>query len=87
MPLGFMASYLRHQHRAAFNVPVRVTLVHPERDNWTPMSLSTRTLRKLPGATTAVTLDNCGHFPMEEPGIEQLIEVLRQLTAEAAANA
>lgn len=87
VPLGFMASYLRHQHPAAFNVPVPVTLVHPERDDWTPMSLSTRTLNKLPGATTAVTLDNCGHFPMEEPGIEQLIEVLQQLTAEAALNA
>lgn len=80
--LGFMASYLRHQHATAFSIPVPVTLVHPQLDDWTPMPLSVDTLSALPGPTASRTLANCGHFPMEEPGVQQLIEALDRIAAE-----
>lgn len=81
VPMGFMASYLSHSHVAAFNASVPVTLLHPQLDDWTPMALSLDTLRALPGPTTSHTLSNCGHFPLEEPGVQQLIDVISDMAA------
>ncbi|MDO5661606.1 MAG: alpha/beta fold hydrolase [Brachybacterium sp.] len=72
VPLGFLTSFLTHPHDAARRVPIPVTLVHPERDAWTPTRLSTRTLATLPGPTRHVTLRECGHYPLEEPGLTDL---------------
>lgn len=79
VPLGFLASYLRHDHAAALSTRMPVTLMHPERDEWTPVSLSSWTLAALPGPTASITLRECGHFPMEEPGVQQLIDELDRL--------
>ncbi len=51
---------------------VPVLLAHPGADRWTPSELSERFLRRLGGPTQLVTLENCGHFPLEEPGLTQL---------------
>lgn len=51
---------------------VPVLLAHPAADHWTPTELSERFLRRLASSTQLVTLENCGHFPLEEPGLAQL---------------
>ena len=74
VPLGFMASYLQYPHTAARTQPVPVHLMHPEMDDWTPSALSVAMLSELPGATTTRVLRGCGHFPFEEPGLQDLID-------------
>lgn len=86
IPLGFLISYLEHEHEAARRAPTRVLLVHPDRDDWTPPALSLNTLATLPGDTRTVMLRGCGHFPLEEPGLQDLVDALteegRRLAAE-----
>lgn len=79
VPLGLLASYLRHPHAAARRSQVPVTLVHPELDAWTPPALSLRTLSTLPGAQEPVLLRDSGHFPVEGPGLQDLEQVMRAL--------
>lgn len=59
-----------------------VLLVHPEEDRWTPPELSEAFLARLAGPTRAVWLRGCGHFPVEEPGFQELLD---QAAAEIAA--
>lgn len=73
VPLGFLASYMRHPHSAARIAQLPVHLMHPELDEWTPFQLSEHTLRSLPGPTTSRILRGCGHFPLEEPGLHDLL--------------
>lgn len=74
VPLGFLASWLRFRHTAPERITTQVTLLHPAEDAWTPVELSMRTLRRLAGPSRAVMLRGCGHFPVEEPGLGDLID-------------
>jgi alpha-beta hydrolase superfamily lysophospholipase len=60
---------------------VPVLLAHPAADRWTPTELSERFLRRLAGPTQLVTLENCGHFPLEEPGLTQLEAAIANFAA------
>lgn len=82
VPLGFLTSYMTHRHPAARSVPVPVHLIHPERDGWTPLALSTATLDRLPGPTRTTVLRECGHFPLEEPGLTDLVDVVEAMVRE-----
>lgn len=76
VPLRFLSSYLHFKH----DMPtVPVTLVHPGHDGWTPVQLSLRTLKRAKGPTAVVTLRECGHFPIEEPGLSDLFAVFNHL--------
>lgn len=86
LPLGFLASYLRHPHTQARTVPLEVHLMHPELDQWTPKALSERTLRTLPGPTGSRALRGCGHFPLEEPGLQDLLDGLEEVLTDAASG-
>lgn len=86
VPLGFMTSYLSYAHVAAFSTRMPVTLLHPQLDDWTPVTLSLDSLTALPGPTASNTLANCGHFPMEEPGVQQLIDALGHMATSLARN-
>lgn len=86
VPLGFLASYLLHPHTASRTQPVPVHLMHPELDDWTPSALSEAMLRELPGATTARVLRGCGHFPLEEPGLQDLIDGVVEVADGLVAN-
>lgn len=82
--LGFLASYLRHTPQLPDDTPV--TLLHPEKDAWTPIGISEGTLAKLRGRTEVVVLRECGHFPVEEPGISDMLGKIRGIVAELSAN-
>jgi alpha-beta hydrolase superfamily lysophospholipase len=49
-----------------------VLLVHPAQDAWTPLALSVRFAERIAAPTRTVLLDNAGHFPVEQPGLDQL---------------
>jgi alpha-beta hydrolase superfamily lysophospholipase len=49
-----------------------VLLVHPAQDAWTPQHLSVRFAERIAAPTRTVLLDNAGHFPVEQPGLDQL---------------
>ena len=83
VPLGFLASWLNHRHTAPESFrAASVTLVHPAADRWTPPELSIRFLDRIAGPKTLVLLDNCGHYPIEEPGLSRLAQTLRTVRDE-----
>lgn len=84
LPLGFLTSYLRHRHTAARTSRLTVHLMHPELDEWTPGSLSEGTLYALTGPTSSRLLRECGHFPLEEPGLQDLLQGIEEVLADAA---
>lgn len=86
VPLGFLASYMQHSHSEARTALVPVHLMHPELDQWTPVELSEGILRTLQGPTTSRLLRGCGHFPLEEPGLQDLLSGLEEVAAYAASS-
>ncbi|OYN90495.1 alpha/beta hydrolase [Parenemella sanctibonifatiensis] len=79
VPLGFLASYLRHRHAPPESMATPVALLHPSEDAWTPVELSMRTLRRLASPSSVVMLRQCGHFPIEEPGLTDLLTAVVDL--------
>jgi len=49
-----------------------VLLIHPEKDDWTPFKLSERIFNQLKGEKGVHLLSECGHAPIEEPGIFEM---------------
>lgn len=81
VPVGFLSSWVAHRHVAPEQMTVPVTLVHPTHDDWTPVGLSMRVLRRVAAPTTVVMLRECGHFPIEEPGLADLVGAIRGVAA------
>ncbi|PRC47925.1 alpha/beta hydrolase, partial [Mycobacterium sp. ITM-2017-0098] len=70
VPLGFLSSWMNYAHIPPERFAAApVTLVAPATDTWTPPELSIRFLQRISGQTEVVMLENCGHFPIEEPGL------------------
>ncbi|GAA2181805.1 alpha/beta hydrolase [Brooklawnia cerclae] len=84
VPIGFLTSYLGFRHIAPRAASTPMTLVHPAEDAWTPVELSVRVLRRAVASTTLVLLRECGHFPVEEPGLTDLIDTIVSLAADVA---
>lgn len=53
-----------------------VLMVHPACDAWTPVAISDRFFDRLAAPRERVLLDQCGHFPIESPGVDQLRHAL-----------
>ena len=51
---------------------VPVLMVHPENDLWTPVRISELFFNRIAASKRKVILSNAGHFPVEEPGLTQL---------------
>ncbi|KRD16097.1 lysophospholipase [Mycobacterium sp. Root265] len=80
VPIGFLSSWLNYEHTP----PERyrgapVTLVAPAADTWTPPELSVKFLQRIAGPTRVELLENCGHYPIEEPGLSRLEAVGREV--------
>lgn len=86
VPVGFLADWFAYPHTAPEHFTAApVTLVHPAADRWTPPQLSRRFLDRISAPTQSFLLENCGHFPIEEPGLTQLIAAVRSVISEVAA--
>ncbi len=81
VPIGFLASYMRYRHASPESMRTPVVLLHPSLDAWTPVELSMHVLRRLAAPGKVVMLRNCGHFPVEEPGITDLVTAVVELAA------
>ena len=74
--MSFLASYSDYQPAIEpedFDV-CPILLTQPARDRWTPLHLSQlflRRIRHIP--VTVTTLENAGHYPLEQPGLDQMV--------------
>lgn len=66
-----------------------VLLAHPAADRWTTIEASLPFFDRIKAAKELVMLANCGHFPIEEPGLSQFeaaaVAFLNTLVREAVA--
>jgi len=66
-----------------------VLLAHPAADLWTTVEASRPFFDRIKGPKELVMLENCGHLPVEEPGLSRLEEAvvafLGQLTRRTTA--
>lgn len=53
-----------------------VLLAHPAADRWTTLDASQPFFDRIAGPKEMVLLENCGHLPIEEPGISRLEEAV-----------
>lgn len=79
VPLGFLSSFLTHRHAPPEEMHTPVTLAHPAQDAWTSVEISTRWLARLSAPANLVLLRQCGHFPIEDPGLGDLVDTLTQV--------
>ncbi|MGW4118592.1 alpha/beta hydrolase [Nocardia sp. NPDC004711] len=81
VPIRFLDSYMSYQPAVApadFDA-CPVLLTQPAEDRWSPLHLSTPVLdpiTKVPVQT--VMLDNAGHYPIEEPGLQQMQDAIAE---------
>src|SRR5262249_20598569 len=62
-----------------------IMLTQPTRDWWTPLETSTVFLDRLEKVpVTAEVLPRAGHYPIEEPGLTRLADVIDQFCREVA---
>jgi alpha-beta hydrolase superfamily lysophospholipase len=89
VPVGFMASIftVRPDVEPEHFDACPVLLAHPAADRWTSIASSRPFFDRIKGSKELVLLDNCGHFPIEQPGITQLeqaaVVFLQGIAAEA----
>ncbi|MFI1920121.1 alpha/beta hydrolase [Nocardia sp. NPDC020380] len=86
MSLGFLRTYLRS---APFVEPEDFTacpvwLLHPGADRWTPLAISEPFFDRIAAPKHLVILDEAGHYPVEDPGIGQLVAALAGIYREVA---
>lgn len=73
VPRGFLTSFMTYRHAPPERMTTPVTLAHPAKDAWTPVEVSTRWLSRIAAPAELVMLRECGHFPIEDPGLADLV--------------
>ncbi|WP_254596703.1 alpha/beta hydrolase [Burkholderia aenigmatica] len=91
MTIAFLDSYMSYRPAVEpedFAV-CPILLTQPAADRWTPLHLSEpflQRVRKVP--VKVVMLENAGHYPLEQPGLSQMVEAIdafyREVTAQPA---
>ena len=79
MTLAFLRSYMGYVPAVEpeeFDV-CPVLLTQPAADRWTPLHLSEPFLRRITKVpVTTVMLGNAGHYPLEQPGLNELVDAV-----------
>jgi len=82
--VGFLDSYLNYRPATApedFDV-CPVLLTQPAADKWTPLYLSEPFLKRLTKVEVeTVMLENAGHYPLEQPGLDQMVATIAAFAA------
>lgn len=85
--IGFLDSWLQYRpviEPEDFDV-CAVLLTQPAADKWTPLHLSEPFLGRITHQpVTTVMLDNAGHYPLEQPGLDTMVESIDEFVAAAA---
>lgn len=87
--LAFLASYLEYQPAVEPGdfTACPVLLTQPGADRWTPIHLSEPFLDRITGVpVTKVVLDGAGHYPIELPGLDQMVEAIDDFATAIAAR-
>ena len=88
VPLGWMRSFLESSPTVEpeeFN-KTPVLMVHPGDDRWTPQKVSQPFFDRIAAEKSLVTLEDCGHFPTEEPGFTQMLQAVQRVVDELKAS-
>ena len=84
--VAFLDSYLDYRPATEpedFDV-CPVLLTQPAADRWTPRSLSEPFLARITRVPVSTTmLENAGHYPLEQPGLDQLVEAVATFAAQS----
>jgi alpha-beta hydrolase superfamily lysophospholipase len=65
-----------------------ILLTQPAEDRWSPQYLSDLFLRRIGQVpVSTVRLEGAGHYPIEQPGLDQLVEAVEAFTRERATSA
>jgi alpha-beta hydrolase superfamily lysophospholipase len=74
LSMKFLRTFSDYKPEVSFNEfdLCPILLVHPEKDDWTPFNLSERIFNQLKAEKEAYLLSECGHAPIEEPGIFEM---------------
>lgn len=87
MTMAFLASYAQYQPVLApeqFDV-CPILLTQPAADHWTPLHLSEPFLGRIGKVPVdTVMLDNAGHYPLEQPGLSQMVDAIDAFYAKVA---
>ena len=77
--VAFLDSYLNYTASIApedFKV-APILLTQPEKDRWTPLALSELFLKRIQHVPVkTVILKNAGHYPLEQPGLNQMVNAI-----------
>jgi len=88
--VAFLGSYLNYQPVTEpddFDV-CPVLLTQPAADRWTPLCLSEPFLDRIIRVPVSRTmLDNAGHYPLEQPGLDQMVDAIAAFCSERATAA
>ncbi|MBD1536827.1 alpha/beta hydrolase [Arthrobacter sp. S13_S34] len=89
VPLGWMRSFLESSPvtEPEHFTETPVLMVHPGEDRWTPLEISRPFFDRIAAEKTLVSLDNCGHFPSEEPGVTRMLDAVQQVVDRLNAQA
>lgn len=71
IPLKFLRTFTEYNPVIKFEDfdKCPILLLHPEKDEWTPINLSLKNFDKIKSRKTLKILKECGHAPIESPGI------------------
>ncbi|MGB7981610.1 MAG: alpha/beta fold hydrolase [Candidatus Nanopelagicales bacterium] len=90
MTMTFLASYLAYRPTVEpeqFDV-CPILLTQPGEDRWTPLHLSLLFLDRIDRVPVlTVTLDGAGHYPIEQRGLDQLVDAVEAFTRAQVAAA
>lgn len=77
LPIGFMNSIftIKPSIEPEYFDVCPILLAHPAADRWTDIASSKLFFDRLKCPKSLALLENCGHFPIESPGIDTLEEV------------
>jgi len=82
----FLASYMSYVpaiEPEAFDV-CPILLTQPAQDRWTPLHLSELFLRRIHRVpVSTVMLENAGHYPLELPGLDQMVAAVMDFLQDA----
>lgn len=84
MPLVWMRSFLEWKVRIEpeHYPSIPVLMVHPGEDRWIPLEVSKPFFNRIAAPKELVVLENAGHFPIEQPGLDQMVAAVERLLAQ-----
>lgn len=85
MPIRFLHSYMTYTpavEPSDFDA-CPILLTQPAEDRWSPRHLSTPVLSKITKVPVReVSLTNAGHYPLEDPGLQQMVDAIAEFIEE-----